>query len=202
MASIRCSILGYPVVVIAMVCQFGYAQNNAGSSSKTEGIDPMTTTRITLGSVSGAVGTSVVVPIYFTPAPGVSVGHLKLKIQFVSANMKFRKLERGIAAEMANIDLKTDLKDGKNDQGVDNSTLTIDATAPSGGAGMTPGLLGYINLDISATGRPAKISMRTSAEAEETGGGKSVSNLKSFDGEVEVIAAGSQPAVLCFFFSH
>jgi hypothetical protein len=170
---------------------------------KKEEFDPKTTTRVTLGSSSGTPGDAVVVPIYFTPAEGARIGTLKIEVSFVSVNLKFEKTDRGIAAEMGEVQLVSDVKDSKNDKGVDTSTLVLRATAPE--AAKTPipaGLLGYLTLKISDKGRPATIALRTTAEGTELGSSKPLANLKALDAEVEVMAPGTQPAVACFFFSH
>lgn len=197
-------IFAYTVAVIGLLCYFADAQlTPEKAKDDAEDFDPKTTTRVALGNSSGTAGTSVVVPLYFTPSSGVSVGHLKLEITFVSANMKFSKFDGGVGAEMANVDLKTNLRAEKNDMGVENSTLTIEATSPeSAKSGLPAGLLAYVTMKISETGGPAKIALRMSAEAEETGTRKPVKNLKSFDAEVEVFPPGTEPMVPCFFFSH
>src|SRR6266446_8459857 len=101
-------------VLVVLLCQVSAAQESSGKAQEKERIDPKTTTRVTLGSTSGTPGTSVVVPIYLMPAEGVDIGLLKLEVNFVSANLKFDKLEGGIAAEMGNVDLSSDLKTSKN----------------------------------------------------------------------------------------
>ncbi len=179
------------------------AQDEPGKAPDHEAIDPKTTTRVALGSASGTPDTSVVVPIYFTPAQGVEVGRVKVDIVFVSANMKFGKLERGIAAETGNVELKTDLKAQKNDKGIETSTLTVEGSAPgSAKSGIPAGLLAYVTMKISENGRPAKIALRTAAEATHLDNGQPVKNVRSFDGQVEVFAPGTMPMVNCFFFSH
>jgi hypothetical protein len=170
---------------------------------KKEEFDPKTTTRVALGSTSGTPGDAVVVPIYVTPAEGARIGTLKIEVSFVSVNLKFDKTDRGIAAEMGDVQLVSDVKESKNDKGVDTSTLVLRATAPE--AAKTPipaGLLGYITLKISDKGRPASIALRAAAEGTEFGSSKPLANLKALDAEVEVLAPGTQPAVACFFFSH
>jgi len=177
----------------------------AQAASQSEEVDPKTTTRVTLGSTSGTPGTSVVVPIYFTPAEGSEVGRLQLQINFVSANLKFDKLETGIAAELGNVDLDSEIQEEKNDQDVPVSTLTVNAsflTPEPPAKGIPQGLLGYITFRISETGRPATISLRTQAEANELKTNQPVAELRSFDATVEVLAPGTQPAVACFLFSH
>jgi hypothetical protein len=189
------------VIMCAAFAASGFtAQKEAAKGQGKEEIDPKTTTRITLGSSSGTPGTSVVVPIYFTPAEGVQANHVNLEVNFVSANVKLDKVERGIAAEMGDVDLKNDLKTAKNDKGVETSTLHIEAQAPDKKP-IPAGLLGYITLKISETGRPANITMRANAEASDLAS-KPISKVRGLDAQVEVLAPGTQPAVACFFFSH
>ena len=196
-------ILVYTIAAIGLMCRLTVAQGDPEKTQDQGPMDTKTTTRVTLGSSTGTPGTSVVVPIYFTPASGVALGHLTLHIAFVSANLKYGKLERGIAAEMGNVEFKTDLKPDKNDKGVETSTLTIEASSPESAKSVIPaGLLAYVNMKISENGRPAKIALRASAEGAELGTGTPAKNVRSFDGQVEVFAPGTEPAVSCFFFSH
>lgn len=167
-------------------------------------IDPKTTTRLTLGSTSGTPGTSAVVPLYFTPAENAATGRLKLEVNFVSRNLKFVRLEPGIAAELGNVTLHTEVREGKNEQGVETSTLTVEASAPADAPqkGIPSGLLGYLTLQIIEEARPANINLRASAEAMEAGANRPLADVRAFGAQVEVLAPGTQPMVVCFFFSH
>lgn len=165
-------------------------------------VDPKTTTRLTLGSTSGEPGTSVVVPIYFTPAEQNPVGQTTLTINFVSKNMKFAKVDLGVAAEQGNVNLKTETKDGKNEQGLETTTLTIRAAAPEGSGKTIPsGLLGYVSFDISKTAVPANISLRAEASAKLPSG-EPARDVRAFSAQVEVLAEGEGGMVACFFFTH
>jgi len=188
------------LISVGLLCQAVAAQEASGEAREKEPIDTKTVTRIALGSSSGTPGASVVVPIYLTPAEGVQIGHLSIGVTFVSLNLKFDKLERGVAAELGDVEIKSDLKTGKNDKGVETSTLLIQATAPVKKP-IPTGLLGYITLKISETGRPANITMKVTAQGEDLAS-KPLPNLRAFDAQVEVLAPGTQPAVACFFFSH
>src|SRR5581483_9625681 len=101
------------ITLAGLLCHSAAAQQDKAKAAEKEEIDPKTTTRVTLGSSSGTPGTSVVVPIYFTPAESVQVGRLSVEVNFVSANLKFDKLERGIAAEMGDVELKSETKTAK-----------------------------------------------------------------------------------------
>lgn len=177
------------------------------AAQEQEDYDPKTTTRVTLGSSSGTPGTSVVVPIYFMPAEGVEVGRLKLDMSFVSASLKFSKIDAGIAAELGNVDLSNELKVGENEKGLETSTLTIIASFLSPEPpqkGIPAGLLGYLTMRIDEDARPASISLHATAEAAELGSNKPLENLRAFDAKVDVLVTGSElePMVVCFFFSH
>jgi len=178
------------------------AQETAKPSQE-KPIDPDTTTRVTLGSTAGAPGASTVVPIYFTPAKSTTVGRLRLEVAFVSRNLKFARLDAGIAAELGNVELHTEVQEGKNEQGLETSTLTLTATAPaSAQKGIPAGLLGYVTFQINEGAPPATISLRASADVAESVGGEAVADVRAFGAQVEVMAPGEQPMVVCFFFSH
>ena len=203
MRSFVTGVFFWGMMVMVLVCQAA-AQEQSGEAEKAP-IDPKTTTRVTLGSSSGTPGTSLVVPIYFTPAQELQVGRLKLEVNFVSTNLKFTKLDAGIAAELGNVDLSTDLQMGENENGVETTTLTVTASFLSEEPpekGIPAGLLGYITMRIEEEGRPASITLRTAAEGSLLGSNEPLEDLRSFDAKVDVLAPGTQPIVACFFFTH
>ncbi|MEE8176413.1 MAG: hypothetical protein V3T65_00280 [Acidobacteriota bacterium] len=203
MKSFITGVLFWCMVVMVLACQ-AVAQEQAGEAEKAP-IDPNITTRVTLGSSSGTPGTSLVVPIYFTPGRELQVGRLKLDVNFVSTNLKFSKLDPGIAAELGNVDISTEVQVGKNEKGLETTTLSITASFPSGEPsekGIPAGLLGYLTLRIEEDGRPASITLRTSAEGSFLGSNEPLADLRSFDATVDVLAPGTQPIVACFFFTH
>lgn len=184
------------IVLIGLLAQLSFAQDEP------EDPDAKKFTRITISNGSGESGMPVVLPVYFTPQEGVQVGHLKISVTFVSANLKFEKVERGLAAEISNIDLKNDLKLGKNDKGVETSTVTMETSSTeSPKEGIRSGVLAYITLKLTETARPATISLRTEVEAKDLKS-KAVGNLKVAESKVQVFAPGTQPQLTCFFFSH
>ncbi len=198
----------WTIVLVSLVSvsyQLAAAQQAPRNSQDNTPIDAKTTTRVALGNNSGAPGASVPIPIYFIPAEGVEVGRLQLDVTFVSVNMKFDKLDPGLAAELGKLKLASDVKLGKNDKGVETSTVTVLVSLPSDpppDKGIRSGLLGYITLRISMTDRPAKISLHGSAEAAELESGKPLKNVRTSDAEVEILAPGQLPAIACFFFTH
>lgn len=164
-----------------------------------------TTTRVTIGEVSGVPGETLTMPVYFTPAQGTQVGLLKLEVNFVSANLKFVRLDRGIVAELGNLDLSTDVKTSKNEKDVETTSLKMAASLPhaeSAKEGISRGLLAFLILRITEEGRPASITLRMSGEATELKTNKPIQNFEALNAKVEVFAPGDRPTVSCFFFSH
>lgn len=181
------------------------AQDPPRSAQANQEVDPRTATRVTLGSTSGAPGSSVTVPIYFTPAQGVEVGLLKLEVTYVSVNLKFAKLDRGIPAELAGVDVKAEVKEGKTDRDLETQTVTITASflSPEPPArGIPAGLLAYMTLNVGRDGRAASIGLRPTVEATELRTNRPIPNPRAFATQVDVLAPGTQPLIACFFFTH
>lgn len=161
-------------------------------------------TRVTLGGTSGTPGNGVVVPVYFTPQRGVAVGRLHLEVTYVSLNLKYSKLDKGIAAELGGVDVAIEVKEGKNAKDLETQTLIIDASfleQPPPATGIPSGLLAYITLNISMEGRPASISLTPKVEGSLVSG-EPVPDLRAVASQVDVLAPGTQPLISCFFFTH
>ncbi len=183
------------------------AQEEHGKVENQEGREKETFTRVTLGSTSGKPDSSVMIPIYVTPAQNVEVGRLKLEVSYVSANLKFAKLDPGIGAQLSDLHLDTAVKDGKNDKGVGTQTVVISVSLPSSETpkkGIPAGLLAYLMLRISENGRPASITVRASAEADALGTNKPLANIKTENATLDVVAPSAEPlpSINCFFFTH
>jgi len=126
-------------------------------------------------------------------------------VTYVSVNLKFAKLDTGIAAELGGVDVQAEVRAGKTDRGLDTQTVTITASflSPEPPAkGIPPGLLAYVTLNVGRDGRPASIGLRPTAEATELRANRPVQNLRVFATQVDVLAPGTQPLISCFFFTH
>jgi hypothetical protein len=144
-----------------------------------------------------------VVPVYFTPAEQSGLGGTTLTINFVSKNLKISKVDRAAAAEQGGVEIKTATELGKNDQGLETTTLTLDASAPAGsGKAIPSGLLGYITFNVSQTAVPATISLRAEARGKLAADGSPAKDVRAFGAQVEVLAEGEGGMVACFFFTH
>jgi Cohesin domain len=184
---------------------FLHAQEVSKSSGEEPHSDPKQTTRLVLEDASGEPGDFVIVPIYFTPAEHVVVGRLNFQISYVSKNLEFTKIEPGLAADQGDISLQAEVNETANEKGLQEQTLSITSKPSSKEPeekGIPAGLLAYLTLRISDNGRPATITLRASAEADELGSGNRLPNVQAVDAKVEIKAAGNGPEVVCFFFAH
>src|SRR5262249_55585538 len=148
------------IYIVFFVCapMLAIAQANQSRSSISD--DSGKSTRVAVASNSGPPGSAVVIPIYFTPAAGAEIGSLKVEISFVSVNLKFSGVERGVSAKLPNLDFTSDVKEGKNAKGIETSTVSIHATLrPVAGRskGILAGALAYLDLRISAKANAATI---------------------------------------------
>ena len=196
----RCNMTLRMAVFIALLAAFSGPV--PADAQETE-IDVATTTRVSLGKTSASPEETAMVPVYFIPPKSIPVGRLKLDVSFVSVNLKFDRVEPGPVADSAKVHLSAQVTPGKNENGIETSTVALVATVPEQSADSLPaGLLAYITLRVTATARPAKITLKTSAEATRPGSTDPLPDVRSFGAEVEVMAPGYSPTVVCFFFTH
>jgi hypothetical protein len=199
----------YKLLIVAIVASgvvncAARVQDRQSAESKSTA-DQSTATRVTLGDSSATPGTMTMIPIYFTPQEGAALGSLKMEVNFVSVNLKFDKLQPGLAAENNEVELSSDSSTGKNDLGVETSTVTVKVNvspSKSNSRGIPAGLLAYMTFRVSETGRLAKISLQLKAEGEELKSKKALQGIQATGSQIEVVAPDSQPAVACFFFTH
>ena len=201
----RCQGIFGVALLLAWMTPLVLGQDKSATPANESTVDQKQRTRIAMGSVSGTPGLSVVVPLYINPAEGVQVGSLELVVDFISANLKFNRLDPGMAAEIGKVQVNAEVKQGKNERGVETSTLTITAAMPASPPpekGIPPGLLGYLTMRLDDDARSASITLRTTAKASELKTNNPIQNLQVFESRVDVLEAGSQPMLACFFFTH
>lgn len=167
-------------------------------------IDIETTTRVTLGKSAAQPNETALIPIYLVPPKSIPISRVKFNVTFVSANVKFDKVEPGPIIDVGKVKFSTEVSLGKNENGVETSTVTVVGEVPEQSAeGLPAGLFVYLSLRLSAEARPANITLRTSAsEATRLGSAEPLPDVRTFDAQLEVQAPGYSPTVVCFFFNH
>ena len=195
------SLTGFAVLVAARL--MALTPLFAIASAQEAEINVQKTTRITLGKTSGQPEQVALVPIYFTPPESIPVGRVRLQVTFVSANVKFDKVEAGPAGDNGRVKFSAEVATAKNANGIDTSTMTILAELSDPSAtSISRGLLAYLGLRVGPNARPATITLTTSAEASRPGSSDPLPDVRAFGAELEVQAPNSGPMVVCFFFTH
>ena len=192
-------------MLLAWMKPMALGQAKSATPANDNTVDQKQTTRIAMGSVSGTPGLSVVVPLYINPAEGVQVGSLELVVDFISANLKFNRLDPGMAAEIGKVQVSAEVKQGKNDRGVDTATLKITAAMPSSPepeTGIPSGLLAYLTFRVDDDARSASITLRTTAKANELNTNNPIESLRVVESSVDILEGSSPPSVVCFIYSH
>jgi len=176
----------------------------AVAAAQEQEIDVQTTARVTLGKSAAQPNETALVPVYFIPPKSIPIGRVQFNVTFVSVNMKFEKVEPGPVAEAGKVSFQTEVKPGKNENGVETATVTVQAEVPEQSAeGLPAGLLAYLSMRLSPEARPAQITLRASAaEVTRLRASDAVPQVRAFDAQMEVQVPGYSPTAVCFFFSH
>ena len=181
--------------------------DSATATAQTSGTDKLP--KVSLAEITGTPGASLMVPFYFTPDPKNPLRSVNVDIEYVANSLQFQKASRGAAAEAANVEITTDVTEGKPDEkNIKRATLHVKAalTGNSPATGLPDGLLAYLLFQISLEAKPFAIKMGTtvkSAEAMATPPKPvDIAGIGKEDGLVVVTALDVMPEATCFFFTH
>jgi len=188
---------------IALIAAAHLASVSLQAQSTSSGTVP----RVGLAELSGTPGSSLMMPLYFTPDPKAPLHSISVDIEFVSNNLQFQKASKGVASEQANAEIVTSVTDGQpDDKGITRSKLHVTAslTGPTPKEGLPDGLLAYLLFQISLDAKPFSIKLTpavVSAEDMSTPP-KKIANVGTEPGLVVVQLLDVMPEATCFFFSH
>jgi len=160
--------------------------------------------RVAVGEISGTPGSSLMLPLYYTPDPKVPVKDISVEVEFVSNTLKFEKLSPGVAAEETGATVKGSVVEGKpDDKGIARSKLTITAALPAdkAAAGLPDGLLAYLLFQVSLEAKPFAIRMVTKVNFANDPQSKPV-KVNAQNGLVTLEMMDMMPEATCFFFTH
>lgn len=162
--------------------------------------------RLAIDTQTGVPGTNVVVPLYFSPPQAVELRAISVEIEWVSKNLKFVRLEKGISAEAIGAQVNGKVTGPTQEaKSIEHSTLRIDVTTDKDAKkGIPDGLLAYLTFQVSADAQPFAIELRPKLVSAESVGaaGKKFTQAEVQTGKVNVELPGLPPYVTCFFFSH
>ena len=170
------------------------------------------TPRVSLAEIVGTPGASLMMPLSLTPDPKNPLRSLTVDIEYVSNSLIFQKASRGLAAELANADIQSNLTESKpDDKGLKRAKLQVTASLsePNTKEGLPQGLLAYLLFQVSLDAKPFLVTMTpTVVSADDLSTPpEEVTNVGAKPGSVSIDDLGDRydrlaPAVACFFFTH
>ena len=170
------------------------------------------TPRVSLAEIDGTPGASLMMPLSLTPDPKNPLRSLTVDIEYVSNSLIFQKASRGLAAELANADIQSNLTESKpDDKGLKRAKLRVTASLPEPNPkeGLPQGLLAYLLFQVSPDAKPFLVTMTPTIVSayDLSTPPKEVTNVVTKPGSVSIDDLGDRydrlaPAVACFFFTH
>jgi hypothetical protein len=190
-ASIHALFVAIVAVTLASSCPLGaFAQNANGPSS------------FLIGTVPADPGTSIAVPLYFTPGTGQPLRSVHLEIEFVSNSVKFDKADKGTASSVQNFDLKVESKELPPDKNLQHTKLAIDVAVTEAGAkkSIPEGLLSFLNFKVPANAKSFAIELKPTLVSALDEAQKPVKATVE-PGKI-IVSLPDEPMAGCFFFTH
>ena len=174
---------------------------NSTQESSSDGLP-----QVSLSDIVGSPGSSVMIPLYYTPDPNTPLRSLTVEIDYVSNNLIFQKASPGTVTEQAGADVQTALTDGSPDEkNVVRSRLRLAFSLPEEQPpkGLPEGLLAYLLFRISTEAKPFAIRLNTSViSAEDIRNPSQEAKVNAQPGMIVVEIPDMMPEATCFFFSH
>ena len=171
--------------------------------------------RVTLGSVTGLPGASLMMPLSFTPDPANPVRSFSVDIDYVSNSLTFEKAMRAITAELADTQIQRSVKENLTDKkGLKRTTLRLAVSMPgaNASAGLPEGLLAYLVFQINPAAKPFSIKMTptaisatpvaASAKKVAITAEPGTATIEDPDAVNRSLDPELAPDVTCFFFTH
>ena len=192
--------------VVAACFLIGW-QTSAPAPTDAPGSASNAVPRVVVGEITGNPGNSLMIPLYYTPYPNVPLRSFTVEIEYVSNSLKFKRAEKGTAAESAGAEVEAVLTDGAADpKGVTRSKLrlTLSLTDKQPQRGLPEGLLAYLLFQLSTQAKPFVIKLNTAVVSAQDiqNPPRKVSKVYAKAGTVVVELADVNPEATCFFFSH
>ena len=163
--------------------------------------------RVAVGEINGTPGSSLMVPLYFTPDPDRPLRSISVELEYISNSLEFRNAASGTAVQQIGATLNSTLTAGEPDENdLTRSRLRIDVEVPESQAeqGIPDGLLSFLMFDVSTEARPFAIRLNTtvlSAQTAETPS-QTITDVSTLPGLVVVELLDMMPENTCFFFTH
>lgn len=155
-------------------------------------------TRVNVGFASAKPTDLIDIPVTFSGAEGAQAGNLVARINFPKALLAYENVERALAAELADAEVKAAISEDAADKAQGVIELTI-----SGKTVIKPGIVAYMKFRVAKDAPKGEVPLKLLNAAAKAADGSPVQLAQGDDGNVTVFAMDEEiPVVGCFFFTH
>lgn len=187
MSTMRTSLALARVSAAALALAFGAAAVGAQES-----------TRINVGFASAKPTDQIDIPITFSGGEGTQAGSLAARLSFPKTVLTYNSVERALAAELADAEVKATAADHASDKQLGVVDLTITGKSP-----IKPGIVAYVKFSASKDAQKGELKLDLIESSAKGADGNPVQLAKGDSGSVTMFGADEEiPVVGCFFFTH
>ncbi len=156
------------------------------------------TTRINMGFASAKPTDLIDIPVTFSGSEGVQANSLLLHVSFPKDTLTYESVERALAAELADAEVKTTVADDKSDK-----TLGVVEVNVVGKTAIKPGIVAYVKFRVAKDAKKGEIKLGMLDSSAKGADGSPVELAKGDDGNVTLFNMDEEiPVIGCFFFTH
>jgi len=154
--------------------------------------------RVNVGIAAAKPGDPIDIPLTLSGGENTQVGSILLHVGIPKKVLTYTDMERGLAVELADGEMKVTTADDK----ADASQMLLEVST-TGKTCIKPGILGYLKFNVSTTAEKSVVNLKlndSKATACPTG---NFALAKGDDGQLTIFAIDETiPVVGCFFFTH
>ncbi len=154
--------------------------------------------KVNVGIAAAKPGDPIDIPLTLSGGENASVGSLVVHLSYPKKLLTYTDLERGLAVELADGEVKATVADDKSDASQTAMEFTANGKNP-----IKPGILGYLKFNVSNDATKGIIVLKLKDTKATSASGANVQLAKGDDGQLTIFASDEQiPVVGCFFFTH
>ncbi len=123
-------LVGRSILLTMTLTSLSLATGVEAATTQEEGIPSQKPTRLDLGFVQSPPGSHASIPITLTPPRGVQIGSATNEITFPTRSLSFVEAKKGLAAQVAEAEVTTEVR--QDDQDPENSILKVTIEGKAG----------------------------------------------------------------------
>jgi len=182
-------------LIVFAVPELSWSQA-AKQGKKPEPLADNSQPRVNVGVSTAKPGDVIDIPITLSAADTVKVNTIVETVSFPKKVLSLTKTDLGLAGEQSQAEIKTDAKDGADE----NTDLVVTISSKEL---LKPGILAYLKFKVSPEAKKGTVVLKVLDSKVTANAGGNVEFAKGKDGEVTIFNLDEEiPVVGCFFFTH